>query len=826
MLQKDLPENLIPYLCGQFERARPILFTGAGISVNAKNICGEPVPSYSDLKKKLWELCFPATPFDESSSLQDIYDHAVRRHRAKVVELLTKHLTINADSLPVWHKTLFSMPWARCYTLNADDLAVAVSRRFKLPRNIVPISATAPATSAGVYTVPSQGLQVIHLNGTIGDLPDHVTFSLTQYAERLAQPDPWYVALVAQLCSQPFVFIGTRLDEPSLWQHLELRKSRGGRALRELRPRSFLVVPKIDLARQALLADYNVEWISMTAEDFVTQVLGEVGTAAQKGLNLLTSRSDGSKQERGQLQEVATLAVHPDEPSDFLLGQEPIWADIQSGRAIQRESDNALWEAVQDFLKKSDLRGLITITGTAGSGKSAALMRVCLRLMAEGIRVGWVDRDEGLAPRDIRAAMRSDQPPDVLAIDDADLYGPELAPMIREIVLGGKAPLMIVAIRAGKVEKILNPVRLEDIPRKEIAMPPLADADIIGLLEVLDKGNRLGILKGKSREEQKRIFREQAGRQLLVAMIQATSGRRFEEKVVEELFDLDEDGQLVYSLVAVASAFRFSLTKDEVLTASGDSSNKVLNVVDQLSRRGILTATGVDGSIRARHRMIAEILLKELQSRLLLSSILFGLALVCATRVNPKLNRSARAWRFLRKIINHEFLVRALGVEPARNLYGSIESLLHWDSHYWLQRGSLEVEYGDLALADNFLNQARGLAPDDPLVDNERAYLLFKQAIQNPAGIDAPEMVTEATTLLEDLISIRGKFDPYPYHVLGSQGLAWARRGIVKLEEKKTYLQKLLRRIEEGQRNHPRQEDLKKLHEDLQRELLSLSITH
>jgi hypothetical protein len=41
--------------------------------------------------------------------------------------------------------------------------------------------------------------------------------------------------------------------------------------------------------------------------------------------------------------------------------------------------------------------------------------------------------------------------------------------------------------------------------------------------------------------------------------------------------------------VAVASAFRFKLTKEEILVASGDQTNASLNVLDQLIRRHVIT---------------------------------------------------------------------------------------------------------------------------------------------------------------------------------------------------------------------------------------------
>ena len=80
----------------------------------------------------------------------------------------------------------------------------------------------------------------------------------------------------SDLLCRPVVIIGTRLDEPPLWQHVEYRRRHGGRGLRELRPRSYLVTPRLDRARKALLADLNIHWIPMTGEEFTSQVLDQV----------------------------------------------------------------------------------------------------------------------------------------------------------------------------------------------------------------------------------------------------------------------------------------------------------------------------------------------------------------------------------------------------------------------------------------------------------------------------------------------------------------------------------------------------------------------
>ena len=813
----------LEHLSSQFERALPILFTGAGFSLGAMNLARtSQLPSVDELKKILWGLCFPGEPYSSSTSFQNLYESAVRLRRADTADTLRHWLTVDAETLPDWYESYFAMPWSRIYTLNVDDIPRAAARKFALPRELHLISAMHESYDQRQYTGRPE-LEVVHLNGCIDGIPDEITFSTTQYAERLARPEPWYVRVAADLVSRPFVFVGTQLDEPPLWQHLELRRHRGGRGLRELRPRSYLVTPSLGAARRSLLAEYNAVWLPLTAEEFHAQVLSKLFVPAKAGLNLLHRQATADPFELREIPLVSSLANNPAAPSNFLVGEQPIWADIQTGRAIARDCDEEMWTAaVSNAMTATGPKGVILLTGTAGSGKSTALKRLALRFSAEGRTVGWIDPEGSLSPREIRAEMRKSDAPQVLAIDDADMYGSELSSMVHELSLRTPHPFLLLAVRSGRADMVLQEKLLRDVPVKEFAMPPLADSDIDGLLDALDRENRLGLLRGKSLNEQRAMFRDQAGRQLLVAMIQATSGRRFEEKALEELTEMG-DGARPYGLIAVASAYRFGLQRNEILLGLGENSNSVLNAVDMLTRRHIVRV-GHDYAIWARHRVIAEVITAELEKTGQIKELLQGLAHVAATQISPTMSRSARPWRLLRLVINHDFLIRAMGGDAARNLYGELEGLLRWDYHFWLQRGSLEVEVGDLALAENFLNQARGLAPTDSFVETEYAYLVLRKAIQNPNSSFAPDLVREATETLTSLIDRVGDRDVYPYHVLGSQGIAWARRGIVSTIEKDRFLRGVISHIEAGCRNHPRAAELKSLLEALRREQLEATV--
>src|SRR5713101_8123181 len=42
------------------------------------------------------------------------------------------------------------------------------------------------------------------------------------------------------------------------------------------------------------------------------------------------------------------------------------------------------------------------------------------------------------------------------------------------------------------------------------------------------------------------------------------------------------------------------------------------------------------------------------------------------------MSRSDRSFRLLRAVLSHDMLISCIGVEAARNTFGSLETLLHW----------------------------------------------------------------------------------------------------------------------------------------------------
>jgi len=809
----------LQHLHGQLSRGNLILFTGAGFSCDARNIAGHPLPSASSLARSLWSICWPNEPFDERTQLQDVFEAALRSNRHELVRVLSRELAVAHDSVPDHLVYAFSLPWLRVYTLNVDNLADVINGHFQLPRKLNIVSATEPSDTKR-STSQTASLHVIHLNGVHNDIPDGITFGATQYGQRLAIPDPLYQLLVSDLVSRSVVFIGTRLEESPLWQSIEIRRAKGSRGERELRPRSYLITPDLDRARQARLEEFNIVWLPINVEQFTALLRGKLSDAIEQGMKILRApTSDGIA--RTQIPLVEELAVRGDEGNEFLLGEEPVWADLQCGRAVEREVDRRFAEQLESELRAGERR-VFVVSGTAGSGKSATLMRLALRRSAAGDAVGYVGRDSDLEVRDILDYAKRQSKPFLLFIDDADLYGTALANMLNVLADIASVRHVVIGMRTSHCERLLNPAILEPSRVSEEAMPELADEDIDVLIDTLEAHKREGALRGLPRTTQRRLFRNYAGRQLLVAMMSATSGRNFEDKIAEELNGLSGIERKMYAIVSVATSFRYMMSRQDVLVAAGVEDNRALNFLQHLIRRRLLVESkGPNVLVRARHRLVAETVRLRLEVSGEMEEPIEGLATAAAVHITAGTKRSAPPYRLLRAVISHEFLLRTLGLLKSRGLYQRLESYLEGDHHFWLQRGSMEVEKGDLRMAELYLNHARGIEPDDVFIDNEWAYLLFRRANESPESVSAAADIEDALALVRGIVSLR-RGNPHTFTITGRQGVLWARRGLHTKRAKADFLGQVRDIVEIGRLRFPRNEFIRQVWDEVNGEYIRM----
>ncbi len=799
------------HLKSQFECCSPVLFTGAGFSYGAKNFDSENLPTGYDLTGEIWKLLYPDADREDNIELQDIYQLAVAKKNHGLKNLLTKKLTINPDSLLDYQMEYFKFPWKKVYSLNVDNMADAVRGKSKAIRNLIKIDATSTGQmNQHIHKQESSDLQYIYLNGSL-DNYEKMTFSKSSYSRRLLSSDPWYVELINDLTISPIVFVGSQIDEPSFWLNIEERKHKGRKGNFELRPKSYLVIPTLSRAKQELLSEYNIFWIPMTAEEFYKKILETLTDSINIGLTYnktIAQRFSGCI-DSCNLSDI--LSRKNNATTDYLRGHEPEWTDFGKGKVADRVFDKELINMLDITEHNSKKRFINIISGTAGSGKSTCLKKLSLHFYNEGKIVYYFDKNNMPIANSLVNACREGKPY-IVVIDDADIFGMHLSVICSQLIETTPCEI-IVGIRGFKKDSCIN--TLIDKHIKEHIVPNLHDDDISSLIQVLKLHNRLGVLETLSEPLQFEKLREKCGRQLLVAMIEATSGRSFNEKIREEFSELDQSYKIIYGAIAVSTALRHFIDKSDLFLVFDDADNNSFNILNNLCRSGLVSINS-SGSYLARHRVISEKLLELFKESGILCHILVRLSYAHASKCSPSMSSYSNPRSYLLRIMNHDFLKHHLGVETSRKFYNKVESFLSDDFGYWLQRGSLEVETDNLSDAETFLNNARGKAPNDRNTLTECAYLYFKKAIRNPESLDAQAMIDEAITLLTANITARGSNDPHSFHVYLHNMLEWILVKNTTKDEKVNILNSLKPIASIAIRSHPANESIRHVCERMQ----------
>jgi hypothetical protein len=795
-----LDETSVLFLNRSLERGTAILFTGAGFSAAAHNVVGMNLPVGNALREALWQVAFPGEPFDSQSSLGDIYDAGVRTARARTGERLRELLTVDARALPDMYAEYLSVPWYRIYTLNIDDLIDVIQRTKALPNEVTIVSATENEPP------PPDRLTAVHLNGRLSEYPD-ITFSPLQYGQRSAQHDLVYSIMVREIATHPTIYIGTQLEESTLWHYVALRGSKP--AGRELRPKSFLVTPSLSAARRVLLEQFNVKHIPMDTQEFWDSFIRPV---AQRQLTRVSDVTPiGHPYEN-----VSLVSKEPaEEPADFLLGREPEWGDLLEGYAVERKFEDRAWQDIQD----ENVR-LVLITGTAGSGKSTTLRRLALRYVAAGQRVWWLRPESSHAISQLRTMVSGEA--DVVVIDQAERFGRRACNLILGLLETNDSMVVIAAFAGTHFDDLGVEIGIGETSFLTINVPLLADEDIDSILDALNAAARLGKLAGKSRDEQFRAFQRRAGRQLLVAMLEATSDQRFEDKIANECESLSGDLTPAYAVAALATSHRYALKLEDLLASISDVTSEGLNVIDRLARQHLILKSR-KGQIVLRHPVIATEVVSYYRKSGQLADAVGRLAFVMASKFYSDMPRTQER-KLLIDLISHEYLGQVIGHRSrVREVYQELEPLLRTDPNFWLQRGSYELERGDISLAENFLAQARGLSEGSYMVRTEWAYLMLKRACEAPSDVRAVEWAEEGFETLFDVIDDRGVITPHAYVLLARKAVEWAKVGPLPFDDKKALLESVRISIRDGTVFHSGNRRFREARDELERAYMSLA---
>jgi hypothetical protein len=741
--------------------------TGQMVLVLMSGIEGEMgFNTVDELNQQLAKTVFGEVPIPPPT-MSETWSAALARLQPHSIERELRALRSSQAAVsPAAHRIL-NAPWWRIYDFTASDaLQTVASKNSKLAGAVAVINACHEKPGSKNNLV-----EVVAMNGTASDTLTSVDFSHPDSDATDARA-LWFKRFKAEMLCHPVAFMASSPSNAELWQTLTLVGPQGeGEGF----PR-FIITPTGSTAGQVRLSQSGLTHIRQNPAEFSTITLRAGDQSLAQGKKRQSENLSSTRRGAGISALKSLLDNAPRGSDEFLKGSDPKWGDIVDGFSAKLSIVDTIRTRSEPGI--DDRFPIVLVEGRAGCGKTTALMSYAYDLHRQGNTVGWIDREATNPLAEIRV-QASEMDLDAVFVDDVDMFGGQAAKLLRELGNGGRT-LVVAAIRTTRSEVVDATFR----PERVDADRPMTDEDLKSLIKVLRKNGLLGILKQYRFSPAARIdkLREICERSLLAAMIEVVSGKPFEAKVRGEFHELKMEQRAIYATVCVFESTivfkKRGIEEADLLqiVSPQEPSRKMKTNIDHLISMRLLDRAQ-DGTLRCRQRTIAdtvvETVLKDDPKQL--GSVIELLLKFYAGYAGHILDSDNPYRRIMIRLLNHSLMVSLhLPREMVRNIYSAIHDLLQDDFHYWLQRGEYEFEMGDIDVAANYLESARGSGGiGDYLVQTAWGAVTLRRSSNRPQDDTLLQQALGAITELERVIRMRGNASPHTFTVMTRSGTEW-----------------------------------------------------
>lgn len=727
----------------------------------------EDVISTDTLNHRFAEAAFGAVP----QPLPALHETWAAARRQLTEQQMDLHL--NALAAPEGHdrRTTYGLmraPWSRIYDFTGSNAMPSV-HNIHLANSVSLVDAR-----KDYPTGKRNALEVISMHGWPGKDDTPQDFSDAWSVLGTDARSLWFRRFQAELLTRPVVFLSGAANSPALWEILRIARSAFGE---DDFPR-FLVAPEGTSTDRARLREAGLRHIRMSPSDFVQHRLGSGIQVLAEGRRVLNEEYTGTRNGVGVVRVAHLVDDAPAGSREFLIGQDPTWGDIKDKKiAAQLSLANRIVERARPA--EGGRLPMVLIKGTAGSGKTTALMQVAYQLHKEGTNTGWVDRKASLSPREIEQ-QASQHRFEAIFVDDVDIFTNRAASLLKNLNDDGRV-LVIAAIRVTRQSELDAGFPAEIIKSDEL----LTDDDLEKIIKALEKNALIGKLKQYIFMRQKvASLREKCDKGLLAAMIEAVTGTSLTQKVKSEFEELKPIQRAPYAVVSFSDSSLVFQQRGieevdllEIVSHPDAPDRSHRAAVKQLVSMNLLVRTD-DGRLHCRQRTIADTVVETvLQDRkddlewVVAKLLLFYAGRSWQIKDNRDRDRSAMI-----KLLNHNTIQRlGLDAASARRIYDAAHQFLDNDHHYWLQRAEYEAEQGKLDLAKNHLEAAK-VCPggaEDRLVITADARVRLRSSMRHPAN---SQLIQAAKDALHDLSTVADKYRsqaPHAFVALAREGSRW-----------------------------------------------------
>jgi tetratricopeptide (TPR) repeat protein len=768
-------------------------FFGAGASYGGHAADGSLIPLGDDLKD-LIAARFLGAGY-EKADFANVCDFAITESSVRELQKFLQG-TLFPFGPADHHLLLPTFRWAGLATTNYD---LVVERAYE--RVTTPAQALAPFCKdedGSLDRLTPQSVLYVKLHGCINHYQD-VSPPFIASTEQVINHREGRAQQFAQLLewgqTKTIIFIGYGMGDSKLRAFVDELRREGDK-----RPRHYLLRPGIKSPEVNYWADRRITALDMTYEQFIRELDGSISSAARalsalhraEGTTFTRFIARAGRAESAPLRAyLASRCEHLSDKTDpgtgspakfyngFDLGWYPVAADLDVPRRIAR----SILE--EQFAGTTAAGGpkFALVKSHAGGGKSVLLRRLAWDASHSLGRLVFYVRDAGAIDVDAFEEIASLVNQTIYLVVDDVSDGSE---RLEQLLLWARSKQVGLAVVGGARYNEWN-VRCEHLSSRlnEVyELGYLTSAEIDGLLEKLERSGCLGSLATLNPDQRRERLQEVYGRQLLVALHEATRNRSFEDIIEDEYTGIRSPAaQILYRDICAINRLgppvRAGLIARVHNIAFEDFEAKFFKPLEHI------VDTRFDPRVRnyvyaARHPFIAEMVyrasLKTVDERFENISSIIG-------KLNPSYSYDEEVLGTLVRgnSLAELFPDRTMG----EAIYNVVEDNLGRTSFLLHQRGIYEMRLaGDLSALDRaqvHLDKALELRPGNASIKHSLAELSLKRANVTHDPIERDAWLRRAENAASALSKIGG--GTYGHHTVAKVAIAELRDAIGRSTE-------------------------------------------
>ena len=557
------------------------------------------------------------------------------------------------------------------------------------------------------------------------------------------------------------VFVGHALHDPNLRGILlDLSQKIPSR------PRYYLVRPGLESVERDFWNGKSISVLDGTFEDFLRALDSAISKAMRPVLAKLESdhpirlRFVVKDKPSPALLEFLTndvdyvhegMAVSVEAPAKFYSGFGLGWYPIVNNLDVRRHLTDKLLEDIilrleEDRPSQSEL---YLIKAEAGAGKSVLLRRLAWEAATKAGVLCLYNR--GVSKSSFEAFREISESTGERIFFFVDNAADHVS-MLRDLFdFARYRKVRLTVVTAERVnEWNISCETLEEYLSDEFQPHYLSRAEIEALVRLLTTHGALGPnLVARTFEDQVSEFEKKAGRQLLVALHEATRGYPFEEILLDEYRHIvPSEAQRLYLTVCVLNRLKVPVRAGLISRVHGipfeEFRQRLFKPLEHVIQ--VSSLPWGDLAYSARHSQIAQIVFEQV-----------------LTESTDRFNEYIRIIRFLNPIysVDRESLrsmLRARSVhdlfpsyDDAKAIYDLAKEILGEEAYLLQQQANYERirPAGNLQLARTLLEKARQKDPSDSTIVHTLAEVLRAQAEASAKNLERARLRNEARAMLQ-----------------------------------------------------------------------------